>query len=670
MSTDFDTRLLDLFYGELTPEEAAAVEAELSQDAAAQQTVADWHRVREAVKDLPVPEPDPQVHYTILRAAREAVEPAKPKGLWAWLSGVAFNPAFAGVAVMALAVGSVVFFQLNDNAPESALDKFADAPTGASNAPVAAGTKREQAAKAPAVNQDQPRNSSIIVPADGPAEAMDTANRAVAGDGDEARTVDDYRRLGEDGKGGKKDLAQRAFGGRGEGLDQAAAKTKGEIVSLQVTDKSKTASRVEEADKRPEMKAPVAKRSKSKRPEFKKGGDWRSKDAPLSVAKTGPSREKALPAAVKRDDQKSAREPTPRRDANVNGAPGRASGSTDALANRGAKKAKLKARRSRASAKPARRPASAPAKKTATPRPETAKAQTSQFAPPPPSDLGRGDIGSPDDAKVEREAAAAGKDGAKRVLDGVPVAAADMEEDLANVVTPTAPPAPAAGDLLDAMADDDSVQDRAAVAETRIVAKATVAPKIVVAPARTTMAFDSGGAPPPSRDGFSMGGGVAPEAAPAPMAANARQPEGRSESLKVGDVVSAAPAQPASERGASIPPLLSEARAARARGDHRAAVGAYAQYFQRHPRDGQFSRGVFEAAASYEALGQMEQAIRMYGLVPSTAGALYVRARARIGALRTLRRSPVEDAATDADDEPRRDVVDPMPEPPNVEPPR
>lgn len=732
MSDDFDSRLLDLFYGELTPEEAQAVEAELSQDAAAKQTVAGWHRVREAVKDLPVPEPDPQVHYTILRAAREAVEPAKPKGLWAWLSGLALNPAIAGVAVMALAVGSVMFFQLNEDTPESALDKAADTPAFAANAPAkgepefrAKTAQQGEPTAKPALKAETERQAEKTLPASegrrsdsannrAPTAALPRPAEAAAASNavDSAADEDALLRLGD--AEASRDSAQRGPGGRRGG--GKASPTKGrQIVDLQFDGDGAATARAE-TDKRAETgkRADAEESAKADRAGAKARRPAKARSETKRAS--GKKRAKASPARVTRAKKKrrsAPRRSAPRydgitRDVTSLGVAGK--DAPDRLAQKVDKapaapvaeeKASLIARRSRGAkpdtqiAKPAPqpdRPAPFKAKVSRTESDDSAplREQAAQFAPPPPADAGgdapvdaptvsviaaEGSIKRADDRNADR--GRFGQIGEARDEREEEARPADDLSDL-SVASITPRGAVVTGDLVDAKADDFDVGTKDVgetargldVEEAPVAAKATVAPMIVVESPRRTASFDSG-ALRPMGDSLSVGGGALPRAAPtqaalAPIQATAAEPE----SVRIASgSAGAGRARPRAENTATVP-LLSEARAARSQGDHRAAVSAYARYFQRHPRDGQFSRGLFEAAASYEALGQLAQAIRMYGLIPSTAGQLYARARARIGALRAARDASAVKAPPELNEAADRDVVDPMPLPPNVNPPR
>lgn len=647
MSDDFDPRLLDLLYGELTPDEAHAVEAELAQDADARQTMQGWRRVRAAVEDLPVPEPDPQVHYSILRAAREAVEPAKPKGIWAWLAGVALNPALAGVAVMALAVGSVVFLQLRDDAPDSALDEAARAPADTQAQPQEAavatnGRATREAEAADPKARGAAERDEVRGPTGEPANARNEAEKADAIDAEDAIADLDGKTLDGVEPGEGADGFGRAGGGgrvadKAPALRDAMAKTDGD----------------DDSDDRAAAKIAPAKKSRARR-----------------VAR---ERAKAKAAARPQITGKGA-------------STGSSAGNADVSVK---KTSTAKPRRSRAKAAPKPRPVAK--------APEGAAREASRrFAPPPPAPARRGaklrlqangdaeadkakieparNAPPPEEKTAETRVAPAARDAKAEVVEG------GRAERLAEAEDGVVAPGAAAGkDLLEEQLDDDA---EARVEGVKRPAKATVAPKIVLPAPRGGMAFDSGGgsgrrASAGAVMGDSLtGGGDAPSAAPMPTTLTPRADEAEISSTISQDVDSVArrPAQPLAEPAPAVPPALTQARAARARGDHRAAVGAYARYFQRNPRDGQFSRGLFEAAASHEALGQFDQAIRLYGLVPSNAGALYTQAQARIDALEARAARARSDAAgetpADAEDGPGSERVEPRPQPPGVEPPR
>lgn len=146
-----DDKLLDLLYGEVLPEDAEALQALVNTDPVLRERLEAWTSVRRAMATLPEPEPDPQVHYNILRAARQQAAPAEaPKGFFAWLSSLTMNPAFAGLGLMVLAGGALLYFSRgyqDSEAPApaapTALERAVEAPAGsaadqaapASNAP-------------------------------------------------------------------------------------------------------------------------------------------------------------------------------------------------------------------------------------------------------------------------------------------------------------------------------------------------------------------------------------------------------------------------------------------------------------------------------------------------------------------------------------------------------
>ncbi|MCA9525645.1 MAG: AAA family ATPase [Myxococcales bacterium] len=87
-----DDKLLDLLYGEVLPEDAEALQALVNTDPVLRERLEAWTSVRRAMATLPEPEPDPQVHYNILRAARQQAAPAEAPNLVASNMVVFFGP--------------------------------------------------------------------------------------------------------------------------------------------------------------------------------------------------------------------------------------------------------------------------------------------------------------------------------------------------------------------------------------------------------------------------------------------------------------------------------------------------------------------------------------------------------------------------------------------------
>lgn len=109
---ELEERLVELLYGELAPEEEAVLRERLAEHPAAAERLRRWEALRQAVETLPEVEPDPAVHYALMRAARREVEEAPEKrGFFAWLDKVSLLPALAGVGVAVLAVSTLYFVQ-------------------------------------------------------------------------------------------------------------------------------------------------------------------------------------------------------------------------------------------------------------------------------------------------------------------------------------------------------------------------------------------------------------------------------------------------------------------------------------------------------------------------------------------------------------------------------
>ena len=112
---------------------------------------------------------------------------------------------------------------------------------------------------------------------------------------------------------------------------------------------------------------------------------------------------------------------------------------------------------------------------------------------------------------------------------------------------------------------------------------------------------------------------------------------------------------PAREQPPGTPGELLEARNARRRGDHDAAVEAYQRYFAGYRSDDQVASAWLEAAQSYEALGNLASALQLYRLAARSQDPQVARtARERISAIESLRkdaaRAPAEAAPAEAAD--------------------
>lgn len=102
-----DENLLALLYDELSPTEAEALRKRLAAEAPESlERLRQWQRIRTLAAELPALEPDPQMHYDLVRAARLAAEPAeKPGRWWAWVEKLSWTPAFAGLLLVVVAAG-------------------------------------------------------------------------------------------------------------------------------------------------------------------------------------------------------------------------------------------------------------------------------------------------------------------------------------------------------------------------------------------------------------------------------------------------------------------------------------------------------------------------------------------------------------------------------------
>ena len=74
-----DEMLIDALYGELGIASEQSLKSMLENDAESKRTLEQLSSAKVLVDALPELRPDPQVHYSILRAAREAVQSPLPE---------------------------------------------------------------------------------------------------------------------------------------------------------------------------------------------------------------------------------------------------------------------------------------------------------------------------------------------------------------------------------------------------------------------------------------------------------------------------------------------------------------------------------------------------------------------------------------------------------------
>ncbi|MCA9558823.1 MAG: hypothetical protein KC583_09700, partial [Myxococcales bacterium] len=107
-----EERLVELLYDELPPDEAEALRAQLAEHPDVAERLAQWQALRRAAAEVPELEPDPQVHYDILRAARLAADEAAGEATkppwWAFLVNLSFAPALAALGLVVLGAGMLL----------------------------------------------------------------------------------------------------------------------------------------------------------------------------------------------------------------------------------------------------------------------------------------------------------------------------------------------------------------------------------------------------------------------------------------------------------------------------------------------------------------------------------------------------------------------------------
>lgn len=172
-----DETLLALLYDELTPADAELLRRRLSPEDQAR--LRDWRQIRTVVAEIPPLEPDPQMRYDLLRAARLAAEPEeKPARWWAWVEKLSWAPAFAALALVVVAAGLTA--KLSEGLDEAA------SPAGSVPAV-------ETAKTAPAVGKEE---AAAPVPAAAPGAAPPPAVEPPAPDTPVAEPIG-----GADGEG-------------------------------------------------------------------------------------------------------------------------------------------------------------------------------------------------------------------------------------------------------------------------------------------------------------------------------------------------------------------------------------------------------------------------------------------------------------------------------------
>lgn len=239
-----EARLLDLLYGELSPDEAAELHAELAAHPELAARFEGWQQVQQAMAALPEPEPDPQIHYDLLREARKAVAEPERRGFWDTLWAWSMNPMVAGLGLLVLAGGMLTLFNAQDAATPGAEDRFAEAAPSA-------GKRAAASAARPAVKAETPAPRPPQAPTSMAPEPMQDAPPPVEADKD---AIDDaplgYATSGIDAAEGK---------GRSGGASKDAAKLKAETLSRKRRPRRT-------ARKRPPAKKKVAKRKRARAP--------------------------------------------------------------------------------------------------------------------------------------------------------------------------------------------------------------------------------------------------------------------------------------------------------------------------------------------------------------------------------------------------------------------
>lgn len=568
-----EERLLDLLYGDLDPETAAAVEAEVKTDPVLRERLEAWRQVRHAMADLPEPQPDPQVRYAILRAARQAVEKPEKKGIFAWFTALSMSPAFAALGLAVL--GGGLWFALSQGyrdseaPPESRLEKAA------------------VGAPARVVQEDPIAPPTVTVAAgSGEAAGLRAAPKAdegtvALGEAEEKPLAENLlQKVAEEAPQAEPEAAKK--GADGEGMAPLAA----------------------------ERAEPVPAEPDPARPELAEGGEAKTIAADKAPAEAPRARRAAPPAAEAAAAEGrragkalldlATKDSRVAGDAEDRGFGGGGLAAEDAFAGvpppaDEAQAAGVREKKSKVA------PSPFPAEESEAQKPQRAAAGPAErpavVAEAPVG--GRGD----DDAEAARDVAKNQAAGIKTVDQAAPNAAPQAP-------IPGTAQAPAPGQ------DMDDAPRQATVLGAAKVAKEADTDEV----AAEEVAADQPAA------GMATGAAI--------------------------DGLARAPAR---EQPPGTPGELLEARNARRRGDHDAAVEAYQRYFAGYRSDDQVASAWLEAAQSYEALGNLASALQLYRLAARSQDPQVARtARERISAIESLRkdaaRAPAEAAPAEAAD--------------------
>lgn len=284
-----EDRLVELLYadGELAPEEVERLEAELDAYPDLRARLEEWRALRRALVDEALPDPDPQVHYNVLREARKLAaerEEAKAPRWLLWLESLTLGPAFAGAAVAMVALGGLVFsLRSSDEAPAMApaMERAAE-PVAATAPPAGAAADSKLAKTAAPRPEEAPAPVAEAVGAEPPPVATERSSRSLA-TGDSLK--DPFGSLAggraEEQKGGAAKDDGFAFGTRG------AARGNGSSNSGAESARSRAP-----ASPKAERK-PVAKAKKKRRPAPSKKAPTAQKP---SFAPPPPPADRAEPA--------------------------------------------------------------------------------------------------------------------------------------------------------------------------------------------------------------------------------------------------------------------------------------------------------------------------------------------------------------------------------------
>lgn len=179
-----EERLVELLYDELPPDEAEALRTQLAEHPEVAERLAQWQALRRAAAQVPELEPDPQVRYDILRAARLAADEAAGEATkppwWAFLVNLSFAPALAALGLVVLGAGMLLV--LTRTYDDAAIPRQGAAEAPAKGTPTVAQAPKAAPARPPAGDEADEAAGTETLAKEGAAAASGAEGQGDDGD--------------------------------------------------------------------------------------------------------------------------------------------------------------------------------------------------------------------------------------------------------------------------------------------------------------------------------------------------------------------------------------------------------------------------------------------------------------------------------------------------------